>query len=703
MQRVSRGAKGLLSLAQLGWAEVAWAQSQEPTPVEVVVDNRGEPGPLDESRGELSTNPNIAVTRGALGLQSFLNGQASLAVTGGNAGLGGAPNKLNFAARGINPRFSSRTQRTWDGMPLAIAPYGRPQLTMFPVAMSWMSEIAVDPHGAGPLRGPHSIGGHLRLSLHDIAPGHREVAQLVGEHFGQVSANALVQMADERQQWAIGYTTMQGSGYREHSRLNAHGAFARWRRRLGPNHRLSILGFGYGENTEIPGGLTPAQFAQDPRVSLRPLDRFTGARVGGGVFWDVILSPGLSLRTKAVGGYTDRRSVVSTEALPGALQAPLRVSPRNFGYLQFETRLRADFGALGSGSPKKSWLPSVELGLSPTTERARLRSQNRDPQSGQVIKQRSDDRESIAAWAIFGRFSLRSPNQRWQASAGLRGEWVTLSREDQTNTQLGQQRLFALLPSVDLRAKLLPSLSLIASYGQTFSPPQFLQIALAQEHKQLSPERGHSAQLGLFWAIPEAGLHAQATGFYKGIRHYADVSAERLDQPGNLRAFGVESQLSGRWRLHAAKGAGLDTQLGHTWTSGRIVDGAFDRVRLPWVPAHRLRVGAGLIWPSIAGLFVRSGLAHDGAYTSDYLPELREDPTGRRGQVPAWTTWWASLGAGSLALGPHWKAALSFTAHNLLNQLQYTRTPDRNAGRILQPPRTFRVTLRVEHKKSRPR
>lgn len=678
--------------------EPAPQASQEPTDLEVLVSSPSQ-GALERASGDQTLSAQRAQQEAAVSWGEFFQEQAGLAVSSGNAGLGGAPNKINLAARAINPRFSSRTQFLWDDMPLAIAPYGRPQMTLFPVSLAWMDRMKISLHGAQASMGPHSIGGQLRLNLSDIPFGERALLGLSIDHFGRVLGNALMQIARPRQQWALGYTTMQGRGYRQHSKVNSQGAMLRWRRRVGLAHRLGLLVFLYGEESQIPGGIRPEQFDQDPRMSQRPLDRFVGLRVGGGLFWTAILARGVSLKTRLVAGATDRRSEVSTATLQEALVAPLRVSPRRFSFVQLASQLAARMEPWG---PRGRIEPIARLGMSSTLEWAQLRSEDREPPSSTGTKLRSRDDESIRAIALHGSFGLRDRAGRWFWKAGLRSEWVSLMRQDIKAQRSGRYYASALLPSTELRHAPLPELSLFVAYGQTFSPPQFLQIALAQERQEFRPERGHSGELGLRFVLWRGRLRGSSVGFYKEIRHYADVSAERLDRPGRLRALGAEQQL--HWELplpwgSARLGPRVRAGGGYTWTRARIVQGEFDGIRLPWVPRHRLRSSLGLAFRGWGAAFARVGLRHDGAMTSDYRPDLQEDPSGARGLIPAWTTLGAGLGASSLRVARGWTLRVALGVDNLLDQRQYSRTPDRNAGRVMLSPRRFRLSLGLEHRR----
>lgn len=672
-------------------ASPARAQSEE---LEVVVDPSVEREDAGVGRERIAGEAQRLRLGGVQSLGAFFADTAQLSVTAGNAGLGGASNKLSVAARGVNPRFSARTQWLFDGLPLAIAPYGRPQLTLFPLAMGWIDVVDLDLGGVMPFMGPHAIGGHLRLSLSDIVPGNQEQVQLRVDQFGQVQANLLMQMATEREQWVVGYATAQGSGYREHSEVSSHSALVRWRRRIGERHRLGAVALLHGEDTQIPGGLTPEQFEQDPRSSVRPLDRFTGIRALGGLFWDAVLAPGFVLSSKAVAGLTDRRSEVSTQTGVLALTAPLRVNPRRFHYLALESRLRASLGDLGPWPVRAV----VEFGVAPALEWAQLRSEDRDPASGVRLTLRTRDRESISAMALHGRFLLLDRHRRWRWQAGVRAQWVGLSRQSQTSADFGDHHLFALLPSTQLQVRLQPRISLVAQYGQSHSPPQFLQISLAKDKGQLAPERGHSAHLGLDAQRLDRALGLKVVGFYKSIQDYADVSAQRLDQPGRLRALGLESQAFLRWPFFSGQGPRLEARLAHTWTQGRIVGGQLDRAQLPWVSPQRLRASVAFLQPAWSEFFLRGGLSYDAAQRTSYGADDRETPDGSAGRIPAWTSLWASLGLGDLRLGPKWQAQLSLRMDNLLDQRQYTRTPDRNAGRLLLSPRRLAFLLRLSRK-----
>ncbi|WP_265422923.1 STN domain-containing protein, partial [Aeromonas salmonicida] len=69
---------------------------------------------------------------GATTLREVLNRVPGV-VAPENNGTGSHDMALNFGIRGLNPRLASRSTVLMDGIPVAFAPYGQPQLSLAPV------------------------------------------------------------------------------------------------------------------------------------------------------------------------------------------------------------------------------------------------------------------------------------------------------------------------------------------------------------------------------------------------------------------------------------------------------------------------------------------------------------------------------------------------------------------------------------------
>lgn len=63
-------------------------------------------------------------------------------------GTGGSDISLNVGVRGLTSRLSPRSTILMDGVPLAVAPYGQPQLSMAPLSLGNLEATAPPDHGA---------------------------------------------------------------------------------------------------------------------------------------------------------------------------------------------------------------------------------------------------------------------------------------------------------------------------------------------------------------------------------------------------------------------------------------------------------------------------------------------------------------------------------------------------------------------------
>ena len=77
----------------------------------------------------------------------------------GSSGIGSQDTKLQVAVRGVNPRLSSRATVLLDEIPLAPAPYGQPQMSLFPLSVFSIDTIDVVRGGATARYGPQTSGG----------------------------------------------------------------------------------------------------------------------------------------------------------------------------------------------------------------------------------------------------------------------------------------------------------------------------------------------------------------------------------------------------------------------------------------------------------------------------------------------------------------------------------------------------------------
>ncbi len=609
----------------------------------------------------------------------MLVGVPGLRVTEGNAGLGSVGTKLNVATRGVDPRFSSRTTVLLDGVPIATAPYGRPQLTLFPISPFSIERIDVIRGGASVRFGPQTAGGIIDLVSRPIPESLTVIASSQVDQFGGTRHGAAVGGTRGRWGASLEVTPRVGRDFREHSAFHSEGGLLKLRYAPGPRLVLRSLSHAHWEHVQIPGGLRPEDAAADPRQSTRTRDAFIGWRVGTNAVADARIGAHHQLRMLGYAHRTDRISFIARGH--DDEEPALDEQPRTFDVAAVEPRwvTTIDRGA----GPRMA----VTVGVRGAYERGHLRG-TRDGRSTR------DTHVRLGAVAAYAEQSARWADVGVTVNAGVRSEQVSVLREDRREGQRGRRRYAALLPAASIAWDPVPSLRLFAAYRRSFGPPQFLQISLAQEHRQLRPETADTVDAGIE-LNGAGGVRLAVTGWVKAFDDLIDVSLDAIETPGDTVAQGVE--VEGRWIPSAIVPAlrGLELSGAHALTRGRITTGPLAGRPLPWFPRHE--VWGALTHQSRRGLLGGLRIHYVGARWTDYAASEEEDATGRVGRLPAHALVHAHLGLRRrLASGT--TVTLVGGVRNVLDARWSSRSDDRNGGVLPMAPRTLYVQLTLRHR-----
>src|SRR5471032_1944126 len=90
-----------------------------------------------------------------------------------NSGTAGSAISLNIGVRGLTGRYSPRSTVLLDWIPLAVAPYGQPQLSFAPISLGNIDSIDVVRSGGAVRYGPQNVGGIINFATRTVpnAPG----------------------------------------------------------------------------------------------------------------------------------------------------------------------------------------------------------------------------------------------------------------------------------------------------------------------------------------------------------------------------------------------------------------------------------------------------------------------------------------------------------------------------------------------------
>jgi iron complex outermembrane receptor protein len=277
-------------------------------------------------------------------------------------------------------------------------------------------------------------------------------------------------------------------------------------------------------------------------------------------------------------------------------------------------------------------------------------------------------------------FSYRyvTPQGRWQASANVRQESL-----------LGQaSRWLPLLPSVNLRGQLWPTLELHAQVGRSFRLPTFNDRYWSPGgNPELHPEQGWGSELGLNWQPQTQGAwrgELGATVFHQLIDQWIlwRPSQQGYWSPENVqqvRARGLESQVSGHWQGGPWQ---ADLSGGYTYTRSTVeaVSRPSDRSlgqQLIYTPLHQGQAGFWLRYRTL-------GLRYQHTLTGQRLTA-----TDGSASLPAYDLGHLSLSAQWQC--PHWRGQLTARIDNLWQEAYQVM-----ANRAM-PLQQASVTLQVSY------
>ncbi|TCL71269.1 TonB-dependent siderophore receptor [Rhizobium sp. BK251] len=625
-------------------------------------------------------------------------------------GTGGSDVSLNIGVRGLTSRLSPRSTVLMDGIPLAYAPYGQPQLSLFPLTLGNVETIDVV-RGAGSVRyGPQNVGGIINFVTRpipeDFTARFASNAEFAGTNGNaKVFPNLLIGGTNpDGLGAAVLYSGIHGEGYRDsNDRTDIDDLILKGAYEFSDTDKLGIQFHHYEGEGRMPGGLTTKEFAEDPYQSTRRYDDFSGRRND------------ISLRYQHDDGennfelltyYVDsfRGSHVEQQGTGSSANLyRLTSAPRSYSYFGIEPRYSRLF-ELGGVTQEVTvgyrylWEESSEVA-------ARTGFYNRasgiNPNSRPMnVYQTSDGGTTAHAFYIDDKIELGN----WTITPGVRYEMIS-THNDVVNLSNGNITS-ALYPEIDAH-EALPTLSaeymindvwsVFANAGVSFGPQQYSQLASTTDG--LHPEEATTYEIGTHYEgdYLTAELTAFNIDFDKELYLGRTIVGEGIwTDLGATQHRGIEAAASYDLSEVAPFFDGLSLSATYTYTEATYQAGAFKGRDLPFYSRHVGSFGARYQyedWVFNTDVFAQSkqhspGNAAEGAtYVTD------EDPTGRLGDIPGYAT--VNL---RVAYEPQDKKnapKLAFGVKNLFDKEYFTRSTDNNGGKFVGQPRTFFVTASV--------
>jgi Fe(3+) dicitrate transport protein len=611
-------------------------------------------------------------------------------------GTGGSPSSLNIGVRGMSQRLSPRTTVLMDGIPLAVAPYGQPQLSLAPVSFNMLSQIDII-RGGGTVRyGPQNVGGIINFITRDIPKEFAGSIETYSNYYTKGNNNLENQsinllaggMITDEFGLGLFYDGMHGSTWRDHSRNDIDNFMLKAKYKINDNHTVKARLSYYKAENKMPGGLTTAEYKADPYQSKRPNDKFEGDKKELVLIYEGELSSDIFVDAKTYYNESNREFTYSKGAPD--ISSRLDRLPRDYNVLGVEgriakklqisdisTELAFGYRYIQEDANEKRFRRSYTVGDNPYD-------------TAEVNNRNSHNETQAHAYYTDWRWEIG----KLTMTPGVRFEDVKVSRENKLTDFYEDINYSEILPSLSLNYTINNTWSTFASYNRSFGSVQHLQLNLQDKGKNiLKPELADIFEMGSRYFGENANF--ESTLFYINFEDqlgYKSIDAKWTNQ-GRTVHQGIE--LAGRIYLDDINAFLEGSSLYGNYT---FLDTEYKESNkgneIEFTSKHVGLIGYEYMkgnWSSFAEVYYQSKQYSNNLNTSE------ENSAGSLGEIPAY----ALVNVGykeKFELSHNFDFSFSLGIKNLLNKETFTRSTNTlGNGKYGGMPRTAYFSLRVDY------
>lgn len=590
-----------------------------------------------------------------------------------NSGSAGSAVSLNIGVRGLAGRYSPRSTVLLDGIPLAVAPYGQPQLSFAPVSLNNIESVDVVRGGGAVRYGPQNVGGIINFTTRAIpdTPGLTGDASIRyndyqgGGNNRQYSAFLGTQL-DTGLGIAVLYSGLDGAEWRQGSDEHANDFAFKFRYAFGADAELYGKLSYYDVKSRTPGGLTTAQYAADPLQNTRPTDFWSGDRRGGDIGYRKTISATQEIELRTYYNESFRQSVLISGATLGH-------QPRHYQVLGIEPRYTQRFSLLGTTQ-------DVTVGYRFLRERADESVYNQVLATGalQPVTSFFYNTTDAHAFYIDDRIALGN----WRITPGIRYENIGMARLNQLNGQDFELTNNKALPSLNVAYLATRDLTLFTNYGTSFGEVQNTQLNSQTAANPLQPELAKTVELGV--RLKRSGLSAEATLFHIRFDNQIQQVGSGLNPTfinvGETRHEGLETAVDYSFDKGGSL-AGLNLFANYTHTRATLQSGDNIGNDVPFYSRDTDTLGARY---TLGRWAFNLSSTHQSRQFADNANTVAENAAGDNGVIPGFRVWNAQL-----TWKPPGLQGLEIVAgaNNFTDKQYFTRTTDGNRGKLGGAPR----------------
>ncbi|MFZ6664223.1 TonB-dependent receptor domain-containing protein [Cytophagales bacterium SYC-11] len=613
----------------------------------------------------------------------------------------GAGMRVNVGIRGLNPDRSRSVLMLEDGVPVALNPYGEPEMYYSP-AIDRMAGVEVLKGSGQILYGPQTIGGVINYITADPPAEEEFGARIIGGQSGYfsgllsygntvgksgVQVNFLRKQADN-----LGPTEFRINDFSSKFKFNFND-----RSTLG----VKIGAYQERSNSTYVGLTQPMYEAGDQDyVRIAPNDELAVNRYSISFHHDYKLSENTTLKSLAFAYTTTRnwrRQDFSNDAsasrqtgviwgdreIPGGaifMREGTGNRNRQFEVAGFEQKIISRY-SIGN-------LPNeLTAGYRYMHEKAfeqRVNGTKADAKSGALV---SDEIRTGNAISLFAQNKFII-SDKFSVNAGLRGEIFNYERDILRNAFSGvvkdtsivaDNNVSQLIPGLGFTYQASEQLAVFGGAHRGFAPPRVKDAITATGSViELDAELSWNYELG-FRSTLIPGTFLELTGFYMDFSNQIIPVAESaggtgagLVNAGRTLHAGVETALSVDISNLLNTSHTFTYDINATFVATEYTEDRFKSVsgeqinikgnRLPYAPSFIF--SSGFTWQAPAGYGLRFTGTYVGQQFTDEINSVIPSADGRTGELPSYFV----LDATAQYKIPNSQATIQVSAKNLLDQ-----------------------------------
>lgn len=603
-------------------------------------------------------------------------------------GTGGSPSSLNIGVRGMAQRLSPRSTVLVDGIPLAVAPYGQPQLSLAPISFNMLSDIDVIRGGGSVRFGPQNVGGVINFITKDIPKDLESEVSVGGVYYTKGDSgleNKSISlytgsMINDKFGVALFYDGMKGSTYRDHSKNNIDNIVLKTKYLINDNNLLTTKLSYYQAKNELPGGLTKAEYASDPYRSTRSYDDFEGDRKEIVLDYKSILSSDLLLNVKSYYNRSNREFNYS-KGSPDTSSRFDRL-PRDYSVFGLESMITKKLKV-------NSYPSELTFGYRYINEDANEKRYRKITINGIETNNRNSHNNTYAnSYYSDWRWTI----DKLIVTPGIRYEDVKITRENKLTDYSDEVNYSEALPSLNANYQVNENWNLFVNYNKSFGSVQHLQLNLAESATptSLNPEIANVYEVGARFDGNNGNFDVTLynVDFKNKLGYNTTIGA--WENNGHSVNKGLE--FSGRYFLD---------ELGDVFT-GNSIYGNFTYTNAKYKDEYSgndvefTSKNTGLIgyefardtWSSYIELYAQSKQFSDAENT------VQESVSGDKGTIHGYGL--VNLGYNKRISFNNKKVTFSTGIKNLLDKETYSRSTDTlGNGKYIGEPRSINFSVKV--------